>query len=1235
MCLLVSSLLVGMVGCGTKQSPISSTTHDATQYVPPALDWQDVGVGIRGAQLPKRAGGESDKRFDSLSVERTGLDFAHEWEPPADYKLKIYNSLPGGGVSIGDVDGDRLPDVYLTQPHVGSRLYRNLGEFRFEDVTESSGLGENPQGQGATLVDVDNDGDLDLFVCNSQRPNNLFINDGRGRFVDQAERAGLDFSGASVMVAFADYDRDGDLDAYLVTNRVDPAQPVPGPKQMADGSFQIPEPHREFVDVIVDSDGRPRVVKAAQYDHLYRNNGDGTFSDVSDQAGLVGAYWGLSANWWDFDRDGLIDVYVSNDFYSPDQLYRNNGDGTFTDVAPSALPHTPWYSMGSDVADINNDGLFDLMASDMSGTSHYKQKASMGDMSTTSWFLTHPTPRQYMRNALYLNTGTSRFMEVAQQAGVANTDWTWSLKFADLDEDGWVDLYVTNGMNRDWTNSDLRNASNQAKTGEEKMRVWVESPQRRDPNLAFRNNRDLHFEVMDDSWGLGEERVSYGAAFGDLDCDGDLDLIVNNAEEAPSVYRNQSHGSHRIALKLEGTGNNRNGFGAVVSVKTADGQQWRQLTNSQGFMASNEPSIHFGLGDCPTIERLEVVWPDGRKQAYDNLPSDFVYVIRESDTTAVAEIESPPALYQSSTALAGVRHEETPFNDFARQPLLPNQLSQLGPGMAWGDVDADGDADLYLSGASGQAGQLMIDDGQGNFELRREVPWSLDSACEDMAPLFFDCDGDDDLDLYVVSGGVECEPGDEVLQDRLYLNDGNGNFTNAPDDCLPDIRESGSVVAAADFDRDGDLDLFVGGRVIPGQYPLSPRSVLLQNQGGRFADATDEMAPELSNIGLVTSAVWSDSNRDGWIDLLVTSEWGPVALLSNQNGKLVRNKTAFVDKSGWHNSIIAVDVDRDGDQDYVVGNHGWNSKYHASTEKPTLLYYGDFEKSGRMRLVEAEYEDETLFPVRGKSCSTNAMPFLGDKFERFHDFAIASLDEIYTEKRISSAHRFAANSLTSGVWMNDGDDQFRFLPLPTLCQAAPIFGMVACDANGDAIPDLFVAQNFFGPQAETGRADGGVSLVLIGQGDGTFVTMSPRESGVVVSGDATAVCQVDLDADRVPELCVATNDGPLHVFRRQADRSGETATVELVGPAGNRAAIGARVEAQFANDQIQTAEIVAGGGYLSQSATGVSFGLDDSSELKAIRVFWPDGTTSSVSVNETNAPIRVLFDSNHLAGKSG
>jgi hypothetical protein len=644
-------------------------------------------------------------------------------------------------------------------------------------------------------------------------------------------------------------------------------------------------------------------------------------------------------------------------------------------------------------------------------------------------------------------------------------------------------------------------------------------------------------------------------------------------------------------------------------------------------MASNEPLVHFGLGEDEVIKQLTVHWPSGHVQTFEDLAADRFYTITEPEGPSPQRETpaAPPTLFVRSEALAGVRHREQPYDDFKRQPLLPNRYSQLGPGMAWADIDGDGDDDLWVGGAKGQSGQIYRNDGSGKFTATSSHPWINDLLHEDMAGVWLDADSDGDLDLYVVSGGVECEPGDELLQDRLYLNDGEGHFSKAPTIVLPDLRDSGGVVTAADFDRDGDVDLFVGGRIIPGKYPLSPHSRLLRNDGGRFVDATIELAPKLLETGLVTGAVWSDADGDGWVDLLVTHEWGPVKLFHNDNGRLVdKTKDAGLAKRlGWWNGIAAADVDNDGDIDYAVTNFGLNTKYHASPEKPTLLYYGDFDNNGKMRIVEAEYENETLFPVRGKSCSTNAMPHLADKFTTFKGFALADLAKIYTPKCLGESHRYEANTLESGVLINDGAGRFTFRPLPRLAQIAPGFGIVATDVDGDGNVDLYMVQNFYSPQAETGRMAGGVSLLLRGRGDGNFDVVPPSQSGLIVPGDAKSLTTTDLNGDGRVDFVVGVNDDELLTFEQQASsENGRNLSVKLQGIAGNPQAIGARVKLIRSDGSAQIAEVHAGSGYLSQSSTTIVFGLGEST-AERIEVVWPSGEATNHSPSDAATVMKI------------
>ncbi len=1151
--------------------------------------------------------------FERLSAERTGINFIHRWSPLPEYEHLIDNATAGGGVCLGDYDSDGQVDLYMTRPHGGGRLYRNLGSFEFQDVTEQAGLGDDGAWSlGATFVDIDNDGDLDLYVCRYDQPNRLYINRGNGTFLEKAQAFGLDFSGASMMMAFADYDLDGDLDGYLLTNRLAPAEPVDIRYEIRDGGARTLERDREVGDVLNKPDGTFKSIIAGQFDHLYRNNGNGTFSDVSAQAGIDGNHLGLSATWWDFNHDGWSDLYVANDFWGPDHLYLNHGNGTFSDVAREMLPHTPWYSMGADAADINNDGLFDFMSSDMASTTHYKQKLTMGDMEEDGWFLSYAEPRQYMRNAVYLNTGTHRFMEIAQLSGLANTDWTWTLLFGDLDNDGWIDLFVSNGMTRYWFNTDLRRRAHQeGPLNSGRNPVWMNSPQRREANLAFRNLGQLEFRSVGEEWGLDQVGVSFGAAMADLDRDGDLDLVVNNFEEPVGVYRNRSLDGHRVLIRLKGTSSNRNGVGAMLRLHTTSGIQVRYLTLSHGFLSAAEPVVHFGLGEHQRIDRLTIQWPSGQTQAFEKLVSGRLYTITEPDIPALpgpASKRKEP-LFAASSAFRWVDHVENDYDDYARQPLLPGKLSQFGPGVAVGDVDRDGREDVYIGGAAGQPGMLYLNEGGGHFSWGPLEPFMEDRGYEDMAPLFFDADLDGDADLYVVSGGVECEAGDAILRDRLYLNDGKGHFTRAPEGALPNLRDSGSIVTAGDFDRDGDLDLFVGSRSIPGEYPLVPKSRLLRNDQGWFIDVSDQVLG-LQQTGLVTSAVWSDADADGWIDLLVTHEWAPVKLYHNDRGKLVeRTSEAGLEKMrGWWNGIAGRDLDGDADMDYVVTNFGLNSKYHASPEKPVRLYYGDFEGTGTMRLVEANYEGDLLYPVRGRSCSSNAIPTLTEKFPTFKQFALASLTDIYTPQCLADAQRLEATVLDSGVLINDGQGRFGFRPLPRLAQASPGFGVVLEEVDGDGWPDIYLVQNLFSRELETGHLDGGVSLLLMGRGDGTFRPVWPDHSGLVVPGDAKGLSAVDLNQDGWVDFLVSVNDGELLAFENQAGRLGNGIfRVRLEGRAGNLNGVGSRVTVYLEDGSSQTAEVQAGGSYLSQSSGTLVFGLGRKGRVKRVEVSWPDG----------------------------
>ncbi len=1207
-----------------------------------ASAWQVESPQLAWRPLPTaKSARESATRFVALPARETGIDFVNPLDADHPLRFLYHSGTSVGGVAIGDVDGDDRPDVFLASGPGPNKLYRQRAAFRFEDISESAGVGGGEAwGAGAALADVDNDGDLDLYVCNYDSPNQLFINSGDGTFAERAKQWRVDFVDASLLPSFCDYDRDGDLDFYLLTTRYHDPDGFPAGQpilQTVSGRTRIIPAKRKYWRPHFDGRGW-EALPVATPDRLVANNGDGTFEDVTQTAGVAGGGDGLSATWWDYDDDGWPDLYVGNDFEDPDYLWRNNADGTFTNVIRETVPHTSWFSMGADAGDLDGDGRLDFLTADMSATSHFMEKTTMGAMGRKKWFLESAEPRQYMRNALYLNTGTPRFMEVAYLAGLADSDWTWSVKIADLDNDGRQDVYFTNGAARNSNDSDLKIDMSELR-GKHLWDFYRNVPPRREQNLAFQNRGELQLEDVSARWGLDHTGMSYGAAFADLDRDGDLDMIVVNLDEPVSVYRNETRVGHRLLLRLVGANSNRWGLGATVRVRTPTTEHIRQLKSASGFLACDEPLLHFGLGAEQTIERLTVQWPSGAEQVFAKLEADRFYRLTEpidqaTSDASVANVKDASSngasqrreqedqdsagepMFVPSESLAGVRHKERTFDDFALQPLLPWKLSQLGPGLACGDVDGDGDDDLFIGGAAGEAGRLYVNQGNGQFSWSLDLgllqPFHQDAACEDLAALFVDVDGDQTLDLFVSSGGVECPAGDTLLRDRLYLNDGAGLFTKM-DGVLPDVRDSGAAAAAADFDRDGDVDLFVGGRVIPGQYPLVPSSRLLRNDGDALHDVTGELAVGLEKSGLVTSALWSDVDDDGWLDLLITHEWGPVKLYRNQGGTLVdaTSQAGLAERLGWWNSIAGRDVDNDGDIDYVVLNFGFNTKYHASSEKPTLLYYGDFEGNGKKSLVEAEYEAEKLFPIRGRSCSSGAMPSLAERFTSYRDFALAELEDIYTQQCLADALRLECNTLDSGVLLNDGKGHFEFRPLPRLAQASPGFGVALTEINGDAYCDLYLVQNFFGPQVETGRMDGGIGVLLLGQGDGSFVPVPADQSGLVVPGDAKALAVTDINGDSQPDMLVARNDDSLLAFQRNERRDSKLLSVRLQAAGGAAVVCGARVTVHLHDGAQQTAELHAGGGYLSQSAPTLYFGLGKAAAAKSIEVRWPDGTTSA------------------------
>lgn len=1214
--------------------------------------------------------------FRLMPPEETGIDHVVPVILTHPLRRYYYSSMACGGVAVGDVDLDGRPDVFATSGVGENALYLQKGPMRFENVAGSLGLtGGDRWGVHAVLFDIDNDGDLDLYVCNTDTPNELHLNrliDGgvrheELRFEEVAAAYGLDVVDGSVVAAVADYDRDGHLDLYLMTHQVyreggRPDEPIPLVKE--NGQLQVSEEWRRWYRIESGKKGKQGeflYTEAPRPDRLFRNRGDGHFVETTVEAGITPEpHWGNSATWWDYNNDGWPDLYVGNDFKSPDLLYRNNGDGTFTEVSQGMFRHTTWNSMGAAQADFDNRGLFDFIIADMLPRNHYMQKASMGSLAQRRRELSNiEGVNQIMRNTFHIHTGTERFLEGAWMAGLAHTDWTWAIRAGDLDADGYVDLFFTNGVPGQFNHLDLPQIDHADLIGKHHFDHFTDTPKRREQNFAFRNRGGFRFDDVSQAWGLAHVGMSYGASFGDLDGDGRLDLLVSNLDDPLSVYRNMGATGNRAVVKLEGTRGNRHGIGALVRIETPDGVvRSRQFFPYGGYLDADEPIVHFGLGEAESIARLNITWPGGAEQEFRDLPVNHRHTVHEpaSETPvalppAISSLGSAETRFLRSPALDAYPHEEIEYDDFARQPLMTFKLSQLGPGQAWGDIDGDGVADLFIGGAAGQPGRLFLnrtEAGAGPDGIRLEpVPSALleeDAFHEDMGAIFLDADLDGRLDLYVASGGVECEPGEDLLRDRLYLNRGKEGFVRAPEDMLPDLRESSGVVAAGHLDRDGLPEIFVGSRSIPGDYPATPRSVLLRRDGDRFVDSASELAPGLENAGLVTGAVWADFDGDGWQDLLVATDWGPLRFFRNHEGRLAEETAAAgligegLEMSGWWTGLDAGDVNGDGHLDFVASNLGRNTQYQPSLLFPELLFYQDFDDSGYRNIVEAYFSEEggkkKIHPRATFHDAFFAMPSVADRLQTYHNYASLELPDIYPFEKLQSALRLQANCMDSSVFLNDGGGRFTRHPLPRMAQISPGFGIALRDLDLDGRLDLVMVHNHFQPTDEIGEMAMGLGQVLLntgGDGGDLFRAEPLSESGFAVAGDAKSLGASDVNRDGRPDFLAGVNDDRPELFlQRPADAEGGAnvpLAVRVAGPRGNPDGLGTRLVLRLEGLPPQVRELTGGGSYLTRSDPAVHFARIPGRHA-SLEIRWPDGrtTTREIAAGESGSLVLEIPD---------
>ena len=1072
-----------------------------------------------------------------MSPAVTGVTFENRL--PEDTTFNVLNYLyyyDGGGVAAGDVNGDGLPDLYFTSNAGRNRLYLNRGNYRFEDVTDRAGVGGGGGwSTGVTMADVNGDGRLDIYVSGvsflTKRGHNvLYINNGDGTFTDRTKEYGLDFSGYSTQATFFDYDGDGDLDMYLLNHST----------------------HGELA-AAEQPDRRVRHPRAG--DRLYRNDG-GHFTDVSEEAGIYGGVegFGLGVVVSDVNRDGCPDIYVANDFQENDFLYINNCNGTFTESIERLTGHTSRFSMGVDAADFDNDLRPDLVTLDMLPDREEILKSSA---STESFGLSklrmkagyHP---QFVHNALQLNRGGGVFSEIGFLAGVAATDWSWSPLFADLDNDGWKDLFITNGIFRRPNDLDyiaaVGSEANQASlaqgVGARNMSLIEKMPQVTAAKFAYRNNGNLSFTNMAAAWGLDQRGFSNGAAYVDLNNSGSLDLVVNNINAVASIYRNHAkerNHNHALTITLHGAGANTAGIGSTVVVTSGGMKQMLEVMPTRGFESSVDPRLHFGVGTAVTVDTVVVTWPDRRTQTLTHVPADRPLVLdqREALGTFVPPVPGP-TFFTDVTKSRGIeyKHEENAFVDFEREPLMPRLVSTEGPALAVADVNGDGLDDIFVGGAKWQPARLFLQQRDGRFRARPQPAILADSLDEDVDAAFFDANGDGRPDLIVASAGNEFWDQAEALRQRLYINDGHGGFTRDTTG-FPAIFENAACVIPGDFNGDGRIDLFIGGRVVSRNYGRSPRSYLLRNDGsGHFTDVTDSIAPMLRSIGMVTSATWIPGAQTGRLDLVVAGEWMPLTLLRQERGAFVdRSATSgFGGTNGLWSSVTALHLRGAATTDLLLGNLGLNSILHASHNEPTQLYLGDFAHNGSLIQILTSFRNGTSYPLVGRDELVRLIPALAKKYPTYKAFGASRIADILPGADLDAATVLRATTMASAVALVDGKGSFTLRPLPIEAQLAPINAVVQGDIDGDGIEDVVVAGNFYGVPPIEGRYDASHGLVLRGDGAGGLRPVNMTVTGLNIEGEVRHMAWLrGARGERL--LVVARNNEGLQVWRLNAVKS--------------------------------------------------------------------------------------------------
>jgi hypothetical protein len=1070
---------------------------------------------------------EQNKMFAQVPADASGILFENNLTESDTLNYFNYAYIyMGGGISAGDINNDGLTDLFFTGNMVPNKLYLNKGGLQFEDISEQAGLsGDARWYTGTTMVDINADGHMDIYCSvggkNGNKKNQLFLNNGDNTFTEKAEELGIANAGNSVQGVFFDYDRDGDLDLYVAN--------------YPPTSFNAPNQFYKF---------KQTYLKDIESDRLYRNDGD-SFTDVTKEAGVFSYGLSLSASVGDLNNDGWPDIYISNDFSTPDYLFINNGDGTFRETAQQSLKNTSFYGMGADMADFNNDGLLDIFQLDMSAKNNRRAKANMASMNPKLFWSTVNAGfhYQYMQNSLQLNNGNLRgttpdFSNVSRISGLASTDWSWAPLFADLDNDGQKDLFVANGTRREINNRDYFIALEKKQISKDSfLQLSMAIPSEPIDNFVFKNQGNLQFDKVNKAWGLEYKGFSNGTVYADLDNDGDLEIVINNIDDKAVLFENRAADESKfLQIILEGQKTNPQGIGSRVSLYSKGHLQMQELVLSRGFQSSMPPLLHFGLGNTQQIDSIRVQWPDGKNQLLKNIETNQKITLAYTDATPANSSEKNSYRLFSSPLennLLSHKHEENYYDDFEKEILLPHKTSNFGPDVAVADLNKDGKDDLVVGGASGQPTTVYFQTESG-FKPTNESVFEGDRGKEDIGIHIFDADNDSHLDIYIVSGGNEFTPDSPQLQDRLYRNNGDGTFTKT-NNALPQIISSGGRVASFDYDKDGDVDLFVGGRLVPGNYPSPAQSFLLENQSTTgnpiFVDSSHKL-PNAQKLGMVTDALWTDFDNDGWTDLIMVGEWMPITIFKNNQGQFTDATENFglSDSRGWWFSLAQADFDQDGDMDYVIGNLGENYKYKAKEDATFDIFFNDFDGNQTNDIVLSYHNDGTQFPVRGRECSSQQMPAIKSKFKDYNSFSTATLKDIYTEKELDESLHYSVKSFASVYLENTGNGFVRH-QLPVMAQLSSINQILVDDYDQNGTQDVLVAGNLHASEVETPRNDAGIGLLLSGDGKGGFTPIEARNSGFYTPGDVKDMKPIRINGQNY--IVVAKNNDYLQFVKRR------------------------------------------------------------------------------------------------------